>query len=257
MSVWAAATGVSAPADASRIDLWAIPFTADDPERQERARSLLTDQERARADRLIRSADGARFTLWRATLRVILSQYLGHATPQDLPLAQEHRGKPCLPPALRALSFNLTHSHELAVLAVCGQPDLLLGVDLEHTQARAHLEQIAKHAFSPAERHALSAWHDDPAGYRAAFFRVWTRKEAYLKAIGMGLNIPLDSFSISAATSAQAVPLLEATHDDAFAPHRWHIQTLTPAPRPDYTLSLAYADSPALSIKTHLCALPL
>ena len=91
------------------------------------------------------------------------------------------------------LRFNLSHTNGLALLAVCLDADL--GIDVEAVRTISDLELIAQSHFSPREVAALNAVGH--AGKQRAFFRCWTRKEAFLKAHGRGLSIPLDSFAVS------------------------------------------------------------
>ena len=91
------------------------------------------------------------------------------------------------------LRFNLSHTNGLALLAVCLDADL--GIDVEAVRAVSDLELIAQSHFSAREVTAFNGF--DSAARQRAFFRCWTRKEAFLKAHGKGLSIPLDSFAVS------------------------------------------------------------
>jgi 4'-phosphopantetheinyl transferase len=137
------------------------------------------------------------FTVDHARMRLILGAYIGLA-PEDLTFGVNEFGKPelsniqNLPGRLR---FNLSHTEGLTLLALCLNADL--GVDVEAVRPISDLELIAQSHFSPREIIALEAF--DPPQRQEAFFRCWTRKEAFLKAHGRGLSIPLDSFAVSLA----------------------------------------------------------
>jgi 4'-phosphopantetheinyl transferase len=111
------------------------------------------------------------------------------------------------------LRFNLSHSHEVALLAVT--LDAELGVDVEHIRADFASEDVARRFFSRAEVEVFNALPKEEQV--AAFFRCWTRKEAYIKAIGKGLSQALDAFDVTLAPGMQAA-LLRAEEDDA---ERW------------------------------------
>jgi len=171
-----------------------------------RCRALLDDEERARADRF-RVADPARrFTVARAFLRRTLGEVLGRA-PESIVIETAERGKPFV----RGVEFNLSHSHELAVIAVGEQR---VGIDVEHVRPRHDLFGIARRFFAPEEVEALAALPDDEREH--GFYRVWTGKEAYLKGLGEGITLPLDWFVISIGRDTPR--LLRARHDDA---ERW------------------------------------
>jgi 4'-phosphopantetheinyl transferase len=159
----------------------------------EEARSVLSGDERRRADRFLREDDRARFTAARALLRRTLGQALGER-PERLAFAYGARGKPALAAPFDAsgLRFNLSHSAGRALLAMAR--DREIGVDLERIRPVRFGPKIAHRFFSDDERHALdgltgTAWDE-------GFFRCWTRKEAFIKAVGDGLSFPLKSFSV-------------------------------------------------------------
>jgi 4'-phosphopantetheinyl transferase len=133
------------------------------------------------------------------------------------------QGKPTLHDG--RLSFNLSHSGAVAIVAVApGEVDL--GIDVEHVRPMANMEKLVGRFFSPLERTALSS---QPLERReAAFFRLWTRKEAFIKATGKGLTRPLDSFTVSLGEPPTIIkPLLPD----------WSLHHLEPAP--DYVGTLA------------------
>lgn len=183
---------------------------------------LLATDERQRAARFHFDRDRRHFVIGRATLRALLGRYLG-APPEGLQLRYNAFGKPELAGATTGTpAFNLSHAHGLALYAFgIGRA---LGVDIEYIRHDIEADQIAGHFFSPAERAALAQL--PAAERRAAFFRCWTRKEAYIKAHGMGLSLPLDQFDVSLLPGEPA--RLLATRTDPADAARWSLCALEP-----------------------------
>ena len=185
----------------------------------------LTADERQRAERHIFETDRTHFVVARGLLRVLLGRYL-HQDPQYLRFTYGPRGKPALVADMDegTLRFNVSHSHGLALYAMTHGRDI--GVDVERIRPEIVQEQIAERFFSLHEVTLLRAL---PVPLQApAFFACWTRKEAYMKATGEGLALPLDQFDVSLAPGEPAA-LLHTTWDPQEAP-RWTMQDLDPAP---------------------------
>jgi len=183
---------------------------------------ILSDDEQERAKRYRFRKDRERFVLARGLLRRILSRY-ADLSPKQLKFDYNAYGKPDLKEELNRheLRFNVSHSGGLALYAVtCGRA---LGVDVERIRAEFCDEQIAEQFFSPAEVAALRAL---PASLQPqAFFNCWTRKEAYIKARGKGLSMPLDQFDVSLAPG-EPVALLKNRYDSEEA-SRWVLQEVS------------------------------
>src|SRR5262249_23128168 len=149
--------------------------------------SLLSPEERERADRFHFARDRDRFVIAHAVLRQILALYL-QSQPELIQFVQQKHGKPELAPESNplGLTFNLSHSGEVALVAVAAH--MQLGVDVELMRSDFGGEEIAERFFSrpEVEKLRLLAAHQRTR----AFFQCWTRKEAYLKARGEGLSIP-------------------------------------------------------------------
>jgi 4'-phosphopantetheinyl transferase len=166
------------------------------PEELERLYETLADDERERAARFRFEIHRRRFIVARGFLRQALSVYLSTA-PQDIRFGYGAKGKPQL--VDDPLQFNLSHSEEIAVYAfACDMP---LGIDVEHIRRLDDLEAIAQRFFSPGEWDAIELM--PPEERIDAFFRCWTRKEAYIKATGDGLSYPLDQFEVSVSGPAE------------------------------------------------------
>jgi 4'-phosphopantetheinyl transferase len=194
------------------------------PERVDALADVLIADERARAARFHFERDRHRWTVARARLRLLLARYLG-GPPDRFRFALGAHGKPALArPEDTDLRFNVSHSRGLALYAVSRGREV--GVDVEGLRADFATDEIAERFFSPAERRALRAV---PPELRCeAFFACWSRKEAYIKARGLGLAIPLDAFDVSLAPHEPAALL--ATRDEPGETVRWSLEALTPGP---------------------------
>jgi len=183
----------SIPITLSEVHVWRIDRRAWAARRVELA-ALLDVDERARAARFKFDRLTLNFTIAHGRQRAILGRYLA-MDPAALRFRVGAHGKPELDLAGAAppLRFNLSHSGDFALLAVTRERRI--GVDLEAmTRAIGELEDIAERFFSPAE---VAAWRAlAPGARRHAFFLCWTRKEAFLKALGDGISCPLDSFEV-------------------------------------------------------------
>jgi 4'-phosphopantetheinyl transferase len=186
-----------------------------------RLEQSLSPDELERAGRFRFPKDRAHFVAAHGALRHILAGYL-ECRPAELRFSYGASGKPALAPGWGAdtLRFNLSHSHGLALCAVALSREV--GVDLEFVRPLLGDSAIPERFFSPAEVLALRAL---PAESQPeAFFNCWTRKEAYIKARGEGLSIPLDSFEVSLAPGEPAA-LVKAPDRS-----RWSLRALVPAP---------------------------
>ena len=162
---------------------------------------LLADEERAQGRRFATAKLQRRFVAARAGLRSILGAHLT-LDPRRLAFVLNEFGKPALGGA-PATHFNLSHSGGRAILAVCDHVEL--GCDLEQVRPIDHLG-LARRYFHAAEVAAIEDAPDAPS-QALAFFRIWTLKEAFVKALGIGLSIPLDGFAVSIAGSTPALTL--------------------------------------------------
>lgn len=186
--------------------------------------AMLSEDERARAARFHFAADRESFVVGRGAQRDILGRYLG-AEPAAIRFDYSRYGKPSLAgPHHGALQFNVSNSHRVALYAVARSRRL--GVDVELLNARHAGEEIAERFFSAAEVSSLRGLA--PGARTAGFFNCWTRKEAYIKALGEGLSHPLHSFAVSLAPGSPAA-LLWADGDPS-EPARWTFRELFPGP---------------------------
>lgn len=192
------------------VHVWRIALNQED-DRVERFRRMLEADELERAGRFHFDKHRRHFIVARGFLRSVVAHYL-RAQPEALRFEYGAYGKPALGRE-HTLRFNLSHSNEVALLAV--SLDAEIGVDVEHIRADFASEDIARRYFSRAEVEVFNAL--PPEERVAAFFRCWTRKEAYIKAIGKGFSQSLSAFDVTLAPEI-APALLRAEDDDA---SRW------------------------------------
>ncbi len=220
---WPSASGASYRLTAHEIHIWQASLDAS-PEEQERLYRLLDpdEQDRARAFRLPRLQ--RQYIVAHGILRLLLARYLKN-DPEKLTFSYNQYGKPALIPENNPehLQFNLSHSGERVLYAMALHRQL--GIDIEWIHRRVgEMEQIAARYFSHYENHSLLAL---PESQKATgFFNCWTRKEAYIKARGRGLSLPLHTFDVTLRPGEPAQVL--ATRDDPAQASRWVMQALTP-----------------------------
>lgn len=213
---------VPPPLTASEVHVWRVRVPAVGAEPAD-WRALLTPDEQARVERKRMSADRQRELASRAVQRLLLGAYLG-VTAGSIAFSTEQRGKPVLAgtQAGSRVEFNLSHSGDWSLLAFARNHPV--GVDIERWRDLER-DDLVRQFFAPVEQRE---WEGiAPEMRRAAFFAGWTRKEAYLKALGVGLMKPLDSFAVRLAPDAPAALLSCAGDSEAAA--RWRIDAFTPA----------------------------
>lgn len=178
----------------------------------------LNADERRRAEAFYKPIHAEQFAAGRGVLRALVAGYTGQA-PRDVVFAEGAFGKPALAlPPPGGLSFNLSHSHNLAVAAFARSGQL--GVDVEWVRTLPDAHSIARRQFHAAEAQWL---REAPADCQAeVFFHIWTRKEAVLKAVGAGLTVDLQSFDVTSVQgTGETYPLALGTNL-AVHPWNWH-----------------------------------
>jgi len=219
----------------NKIDLWQLSL--DKPDFAiDKMSGLLSPDEVLRAKRFHFTKDRDRFIFVRASLRIILGDYL-ELDPALVGFRYGKAGKPYLSETINPhnLNFNVSHSGGVALAVVAR--DREVGVDVEQIRPHIDLHEIAVQFFSQPEVAELFALPVDqqPAG----FFNCWTRKEAYVKATGIGLSFPLDSFGVSLKPGEPA--RLTFVNDNAFEKRHWTLRDVSPAP--GYAAALAVEGS--------------
>lgn len=209
--------------EAGEVHVW-IAFVSKAKGRLAALGGLLSEPEAAKAGRFHREEDRRRYVVAHGILRELLGGY-GPWPPRELTFVHSSFGKPALdagqwqPP----LAFNLAHSGDIVLFAVAGAGRV--GIDVEYRRPDIEVMEIAHSHFSAREIEVLGSL---PEGERhAAFFRCWTRKEAYLKARGEGLGFPLADFTVSFRSDER--PQVEWSADDAAVRDRWSMFDLGPA----------------------------
>lgn len=217
-NAWLPARG--RPLSPVEVHVWRVVL--DRPEGQVRElETLLCEDERRRADSFHFEKDRKHYVVSRGALRSILGGYL-ERPPARLRFSYNDFGKPFLAGegGEAGLRFNLSHSRGLALCALTRGREV--GVDVEYVRADVNVAEIAPSFFSPGEVAALDSL---PAHARTrAFFACWTRKEAYIKARGRGLSLPLDGFTVSLKPGEPAA-LLDVAGDPPERA-RWRLHDL-------------------------------
>ncbi len=188
--------------------------------------SWLDAEETARAARFHFDVHRRRHIAAHGQMRALLAAYCG-AAPGALRFTQEERGKPLLAPgsAPQALAFNLSHSEDQGLLAITHSA--VLGADIEVQRPLSDLEALARSHFTAGELREMHALPE--ARQHDAFFAAWTRKEAYVKALGAGLSVPLDGFEVAVHPDEPAA--LRSIGGSETAALEWTLWAARPAPQ--------------------------
>jgi 4'-phosphopantetheinyl transferase len=215
------------------VHVWRATLDQTPSQRQRFLHNLAAD-EQARAERFYFERDREHFIVARGVLRAILGGYLNRM-PACLSFSYSSHGKPALAGESDgdAIRFNVSHSQGVALYAVTRGREV--GIDLERIRFDLAVAEIAEGFFSRREVATLRTLPTEAQSQ--AFFRCWTRKEAYIKARGEGLSLPLDEFDVSLAPGEPAAVL--GTQQDPSEASRWSLRELTPAP--GYVAALAVA----------------
>jgi len=233
------------PLDQDEVHVWLADLSRSGDSSGQLA-SILSEDERNRAARFHFPRDADRWMVSRMVLRSILGSYLG-VEASAVQFCVGPWGKPELTASFQRhlLQFNASRSDGLGLYAVAR--NRRVGVDIERLRPFPDLRAIAAQILSPREHQTLGEL--PPAEQCAAFFNCWTRKEAYIKALGEGLVHPLERFSVSLTPDG---PLkLEGVGSKSAEVGRWSLSAL--APVPGYAAALAIEGAPARL----LCAQPL
>lgn len=218
------------------IHIWVVALDQQLSENIRFIQTLSTD-ERMRAGRFHFQEDRKRFIARHGILRKILGYYLG-VKASEIRFYHGKNGKPAIieTTGRGTIQFNLSHSNGVAVFAFARNHEV--GVDIEHIHDISEIEQIVERFFSLNEYEVLRSLPDSQK--KEAFFNGWTCKEAFVKALGDGLSLPLDKFDV-ALVPGEPAELIRIESDSREA-LKWSIQKLKSAS--DY--------SGALAVKSHL-----
>lgn len=213
------------------VHVWCARLTATDRCIRDLWGTLARD-EVWRAERYRFTEDRDRFVVARSLLRCILGRYLAMA-PEEVEIQYGPFGRPILPKVAgrTGLQFSVSHSSGMVLYAMARERQV--GIDLERIRALPDVRALVEGCFSPTERAAFCALPSEQQ--LLAFFRCWTRKEAFIKAKGQGLSFALDRFEVSMAPG-EAARLLHVDGDPREA-SRWSLRELSPGH--DYVAALA------------------
>lgn len=217
-----------------------VPLYAG-PQTVRRMYALLSPAERVRAARFAFDRDRRTFVMSHGVLRRVLGTVC-RENPARLRFRQGLRGKPYLVDAPPGLQFNLSHTDGFCLVGVTR--GAAIGVDVERVRPTDDMPQLVRQCFSAAEQREYDAL--PPADRCRAFFKGWTRKEAFIKAIGDGLSYPLESFDVSLNPYAPA--RLLSIGGRAAAASAWTMEALEPVP--DVQAAVAIA-APAVQVRWH------
>lgn len=198
--------GVPATVAESGVTVWVLRWHAIPEATAAAWWPVLSEDERARAARFHFDHHRREFAAIHGATRWLLGRAVGQP-PEALRFAAGAWGKPALADA-PGVQFNLSHTRGMALLAVGAKP---LGVDVERIKPELDWRPLARRFFAPQEVAALEALPAEEQ--RRAFFCCWTRKEAYLKARGMGLSLPLDGFAVTVTGPARLLACAEGVAD--------------------------------------------
>jgi 4'-phosphopantetheinyl transferase len=212
---------------AGMAHVWRVPLTGAG--RATDFRRVLSADERARADGFHDMRNGTRFTLAHGWLRQILARYLDRA-PEAIHFETGQFGKPYVSGRHndKNIAFNLSHSGELALVAVTA--GVAVGVDVQQWDPSINHAELAEQVFSPRERAQLHSLSADGMALAAGFYAGWTRKEAYIKAQGYGMARGLRHFDVSLAPMEPARLLADRSGGGAGASARWAMAAINAAP---------------------------
>ena len=183
---------LSRPLTATDLHVWNVPLETA-PQEFARLHSLLSADEIARAERFYFERDRSRYIIGRGILRTLLGNYLG-MDASEIQFNYGPHGKPTLEPVStgQTLQFNLAHSNDRAIF-IFGW-DRPVGIDIEHVRPLQDADRFAEQFYSARETALINSLPGDDKWN--AFYKLWTCKEAFLKAQGSGLTVPLNQVEI-------------------------------------------------------------
>ena len=221
------------------VHVWLTrPEDVGDSEHLAACRAMLSDDERARLARLRREPDRRAFLTAHALVRSALSRY-ADVPPEGWTFAANHRGRPEIagPGPVPALRFSLSHTSGLTACAIT--LDFDCGVDVESFDRRGDPLKVARRVLSPKELSDLEARTAETR--RDRFLTYWTLKEAYVKARGLGLSLPLRQFSFSLTGERIRIEFAAPGDDVATS---WQFTSLRPTPRHVLAIAVRRGEAP-------------
>jgi 4'-phosphopantetheinyl transferase len=208
--------------EAGRVDVWLTPSSVPAGDLKRAYQHVLSPSECDRWQRIVIESAQDQYLMGRALIRTTLSQY-ADVPPSRWEFETNEYGRPYIayPQECRELLFNLSHTEGL-VACVVGK-GCEIGIDVENVMRDMDLVSLARVTFAPAEMARFMAAR--PADRRRWFFSYWTLKEAYIKARGMGLAIPLDAFWFELGGPSLRIHFTDRCRD---TPERWQFSEFAP-----------------------------
>jgi 4'-phosphopantetheinyl transferase len=232
------------------VHLWfAFPDEWEDPALMGSARHLLGKEEMNRMEKFHFPEHRHSYLVSHLLLRTTLSRY-SELLPKSLRFIQNGHGKPRLDTGLGAtpLCFSLSHTKGISVVGVTRGREI--GVDVEQAERSVRAAELSRRFFSPEENAALEKL--PPGHLQEQFPLYWTLKEAYIKALGLGLSHPLDSFFFR--LTGERPHRIDFSAEEIQAPDAWRFALIAPRPRSVVALCVASAKDQAIELS---CALAL
>lgn len=226
-----------------QVDIWLTRLSGIGDHLLRRYEQLMSESEHATWRRFLVEHARLQHLVARALVRTTLSRYFDVA-PESWQFGANRYGRPHIaePRQFRPVRFNLSHTNGLVVCAVAKAR--AIGIDVENITRESRLADLAPRVFSPIE---LSTFlRTAPQTQREVFFSFWTLKEAYIKARGMGLSLPLDGFSFDLAGASPRVRFTERCPDDS---DRWQFRQYVPTA--DHLLAIAVAGVKEPDVRQH------
>ncbi|WP_166652412.1 4'-phosphopantetheinyl transferase family protein [Enterovirga rhinocerotis] len=224
----------------NEVDVWLVDPTGLGEDDLSRCAGLLSPDERARWEAFAAPGAALQFLVARATLRTMLSRY-ADVHPSDWVFGANAHGRPSIlePVPFRGLRFNLSHTEGLVALALADGREI--GVDVENTTRDLGFDRLAATVFAETE---MAAFRDAAAkgDQRRAFYTLWTLKEAYSKARGLGLSLPLKAFDVDLSGAHPRLAFGAGCPDD---PDRWRLRCLAPTAEHVLAVAVSVPDGPA------------
>lgn len=212
--------------------IWLISLVGFSAEDLSSMQTHLSYDEHEKIQRLKFQIHRDRKLISQFALRDILSRYIS-VSPENIVFCYGDHGKPALQD--NSLQFNLTHSNDIALCVVGAQH--AVGIDIEHQQKMRDFLSIAQRYFSPFEYQQLQ--QSPPHLLEQAFYRLWTCKEAFIKALGAGLSYPLANFDVDLAAALRGEHCLSSIEGDTKQAQQWRLQSFVA--QQEYLASVAIA----------------
>lgn len=218
--MWSDYVGEQVLFEPGEVHLWRAFFSSS-LFSYDRCAYLFSEEERVRGFRFVRVEDQQKFFFSRYVLRTLLSRYL-HIAPEKIIFSFGQNGKPFV--SHDDVQFNLSHSGNCVLLGVTMQNEI--GVDVECIRKKYDFLALAKRFFAAAEFDAIHHYCSEREKI-AAFYRCWTRKEAFIKATGLGLSFGLSDFEVSVAEILSDCSALSHVRSDVLQAKKWWLQSIS------------------------------